>query len=69
MTTQASRWRSFVDPAYNGYGVGPLPGRKQVCLYRWEGASLRTIAFFKSELEAQAFLVWLVGVVAAKPCR
>lgn len=36
--------------------VGPLPGRKSVCLYVMEGTVLRTLAFFKSKAEADAAL-------------
>jgi hypothetical protein len=32
--------------------VGELPGRKQVCLYVLDGATIRTLAFFATEEKA-----------------
>jgi hypothetical protein len=36
--------------------VGPLPGRKSICLYVIEGTTLRTLAFFKSPDDAATAL-------------
>lgn len=48
------------EPDWHGWNVdgktlyvGPLPGRKSVCLYTLENNTIRTLAFFKSERLAQ----------------
>lgn len=43
-----------------GYGVGPLPGRKQVCLYKVGPGWIRAVAFFRDEDDARQFLEFMV---------
>lgn len=39
--------------------IGPLPGRKSICLYVVDGSVMRTLAFFRSEKEAAEALRWI----------
>ncbi len=48
-----------------GYGVGPLPGRKQVCLYKIGRGFIQTVAFFRDEDEASQFLKFMVRLSRA----
>jgi hypothetical protein len=36
--------------------VGRLPGRKSICLYERDGSAIRTLAFFRSDEDAQRAL-------------
>lgn len=49
------------DLTHEGYGIGRLPGRKQVVLYRiaTHGTTIIPLAYFKDEQEAQALADWL----------
>ncbi len=49
--------------------VGPLPGRKSICLYTVEGSVLRTLAFFRDEEDAQRALTALDRLIRAHPAR
>lgn len=40
-------------------GIGRMPGRKQVCLYLREGASITPVAFFKDPEHAKQVMGWL----------
>lgn len=39
--------------------VGPLPGRKSICLYRLDGSVIDVLAYFKSEQQARKCLEFL----------
>jgi hypothetical protein len=49
--------------------VGPLPGRKSICLYEVAdgGTTIRTLAFFRDEDKAKRALSHLDALVGAKP--
>lgn len=39
--------------------VGPLPGRKSICVYLVEGSVLRTVAFARDEEDARRLVAFL----------
>lgn len=39
--------------------VGPLPGRKQICVYLIEGSVMRTVAFCRTEAEGLRLVAFL----------
>lgn len=47
--------------------VGPLPGRKSVCLYAVNGGALHTLAFFRTEYDAQSCLWFLDKLARSRP--
>ena len=38
------------------YGIGTMPGRKQIALYRAHNAQVKVISYFKDEDEAREFM-------------
>lgn len=62
-----------VPEDWHGWGVqgkslhvGPLPGRKQICLYFHEGSVIHAVAFFKTEDHAREVLQWLDTLAASR---
>ena len=45
--------------------VGPLPGRKGIVLYRCEKATIKPLAYFRNEEQAQACLEVLDALAIA----
>lgn len=41
------------------YGVGYLPGRKRIALYRSCGARVNSLAYFDDESEAREFMAFI----------
>lgn len=39
--------------------VGPLPGRKSICLYRVDRSVIRPLAYFPGQAQAQECLLFL----------
>ena len=61
-----AEWTSLLNGLGEGYGIGPLPDRKRVCLYRWLPERLLPIAYFHDEDEARQFLEFLIGLSRAR---
>lgn len=47
--------------------VGPLPGRKSICLYSIDGSVIRTHAFFRDEQDARDAMVVLESLILPRP--
>jgi hypothetical protein len=45
--------------------VGPLPGRKSICLYRLDESVIRPLAYFPDEAKARECLQFLDALVLA----
>lgn len=59
MTAEKERWHGWTV-AGKSLHVGPLPGRKSICLYTSEASiGLKPLAYFRSEDDADACLAWL----------
>ena len=54
-----SEWGAFVVLNGDGYGVGPLPGRKRIAVYRRSRAGFLPVAYFCNEECAKDFMRWL----------
>lgn len=48
--------------------VGPLPGRKSVCLYRLDGTTIKPLAYFADEERAYAALEVITAIAEAPSC-
>jgi hypothetical protein len=48
--------------------VGPLPGRKSICLYRLDGSTIKPLAYFPSEDQAYAALEVITAIAEAPSC-
>lgn len=49
--------------------VGPLPGRKSICLYSIDGSVIRTHAFFRDEQSAREAMGVLESLILPRPAR
>lgn len=59
MSAAEERWHGWTV-AGKSLHVGPLPGRKSICLYTSEAnVGIRPLAYFRSEDDADACLAWL----------
>lgn len=64
-------WHGWgMPPGNQALHIGPVPGRKSVCLYAMDGSVMWTLAYFRDEEEAQRAmaiidkLVWPLGEAA-----
>jgi len=60
------KWHGFKITHVGGeesLHIGPLPGRKSICLYRVEKSGIEVLAFFQTERKAFDALR-LIGILA-----
>jgi len=53
-------WHGWSNPGgSSSLHVGPLPGRKQICLYHILDGTITVLAFFKTQFLAGQALWWI----------
>ena len=60
---------TLVNQEREGYGVGPMPGRKRRALYYVKGNTYTPVAYFKTDTDAIDFWNWLCKVTGAAQAR
>lgn len=62
--TNHEGWHAFEYADCIGIGIGPIPGREQVALYKLDGADgVVPIAYFKAEEDAMYVLQFMEGLL------
>lgn len=63
MTPNWHGWSKSPEPGARALHIGPMPGRKSICLSESDGTSSTVLAYFRDEASAEkamALLDWLL---------
>lgn len=63
MSEDENDWHGWQFGDRGRLHIGPLPGRKSICVYTIQGSVLHVHAYARSEDEARALLAFLDGVL------